>query len=49
MDHAMLAVGYGTDPVTKLNYWILKNQWGRSWFAFLVKALESVNSNLFTN
>ena len=27
----MLAVGYGYDPVSKKDYFKLKNSWGRDW------------------
>ena len=30
-DHAILVVGYGTDPVTKLDYWLIRNSWGSNW------------------
>ena len=30
-DHAVLVVGYGTDPVSKLDFWIIRNSWGPNW------------------
>lgn len=29
--HAILMTGWGTDPATKLDYWIVKNSWAETW------------------
>lgn len=31
INHAVLVVGYGTDPGTNTPYWIVKNSWGAGW------------------
>ncbi|KAK6167586.1 hypothetical protein SNE40_021577 [Patella caerulea] len=30
-NHVVLIVGYGVEPSTKENYWIVKNSWGTEW------------------
>lgn len=31
LDHAVVAVGYGTDPATGMNYYMIRNSWGSAW------------------
>ena len=31
VDHAVAVVGYGTDPKTNRDYWIIRNDWGPGW------------------
>jgi len=31
INHAVTLVGWGTDPNTNVNYWLVKNSWGPGW------------------
>lgn len=31
LDHAVTAVGYGTDEATGLDYYLVRNSWGKGW------------------
>lgn len=31
LNHAVTAVGYGTDAETGLNYYLVRNSWGADW------------------
>ena len=31
LDHAVVAVGYGTDAHTGLDYYLVRNSWGPDW------------------
>jgi len=30
-DHAVILAGFGTDPLTKKDFWIVRNSWGTDW------------------
>jgi C1A family cysteine protease len=29
--HAVQLIGWGTDPTSKLDYWLVQNSWGKEW------------------
>lgn len=31
LNHAVNIVGYGKDPASGLDYWIIRNSWGTGW------------------
>jgi len=30
-NHAIVVMGYGVDPTSKIQYWVVRNSWGASW------------------
>lgn len=45
MDHGVVIVGADTDPVTGLDYWLVKNSWGSDWgLKGFVKLARNMNT-----
>ena len=45
LDHGVLVVGYGYDPLYNMSYWLVKNSWGSQWgengYIRMAKNIES--------
>ena len=49
LNYVMLLVGYGTDNQTGLDYWLLKNTWGKDWGEDGFIRIARNNNNKYLN